>query len=93
MKVEKSKKGVENFKPLGVESQGGEVDISPSQKEVLILLTKEFLTIKQIALRRKTSIQAIYKIIGKLKQKGILGLGNRGLKGVEKKQSTFQPPP
>lgn len=60
----------------GVENNTLE-DLSQDQKEVLYYLTKEFLTIKQIANLRHTSDKAVYKIISKLKSKGIL-------KGVEK---------
>ena len=48
------------------------MQISESQKDVLFLLTKEFLTTKQIASRRQTSVWAIYKIINKLRKKGLL---------------------
>jgi len=50
-----------------------------TQNEVLQLL-KEGLTIKAISNRRQTSIQATYKIIKKLKNKGLLlGTSGRGL--------------
>ena len=65
------------------------LDISEEQKEVLELLTKDFLTPKKIALRRKTSIQAVYKTIKKLKNKGII---NNSLQGVVNIQPTIQPP-
>lgn len=39
------------------------------EKEVLHLLTDEFLTIKQIQIRRDCSFQAVYKIIKKIKEK------------------------
>ena len=63
--------------------------LSKEQEDVLYLLTKEFLTIKQTALRRKTTVQAVYKTVNKLKKKGYLKIG---FKGVEKIQTTFKPP-
>lgn len=55
--------------------------ITPKEREILYLLTKEFLTVKKIAQRRKTSVQAIYKAIKKLREKGFLGVKNmEGLK-------------
>lgn len=60
--------------------------LTKAEKEVLHLLTEEFLTIKKIAQRRGTSLQAVYKITKKLKEKGAYNLG---LKKVEKVESTF----
>jgi len=48
--------------------------LSAKQRLILDLLTKEYLSVKQIALRRKTTIQAVYKTIRILKKKGILNL-------------------
>lgn len=42
------------------------------KEQIRKMLTEEFLTPKQIALKRKTSVQAVYKIIRKLKEKGEL---------------------
>jgi DNA-binding CsgD family transcriptional regulator len=42
------------------------------EKEVLHLISEEFLTIKQIAQRRDCSIQAVYKIMRRLKKKGYM---------------------
>jgi len=44
--------------------------LSNQQKEVYDLLTKEFLTPKQISKRRGTTIRAVYKTIDKLRKKG-----------------------
>lgn len=63
-------------------------DLTSSEKEVLHLLTKEFLTPKQVQIRRKCSQQAISKIICSLKRKGAL---NSTLKQVVNIQSTKQP--
>lgn len=57
--------------------------LTPSEKEILILLTEEFKTIKQIAQRRKTSVQAVYKHLKNIKQKGHLGQGFKGFKKVQ----------
>lgn len=53
-----------------------EVILSKEQNEILNYLTKDFLTIKEIANLRNTSTKGVYKTISKLKKKGIL-------KGVE----------
>lgn len=54
-----------------VSSRGGEVPkLSQVETEILSLLTAERLRPDQIAIRRKTSIQATNKIIRKLKEKG-----------------------
>lgn len=73
-----------------VESQGVvEPKLSQTQQEVLFFLTKEFLTIQQIATRRQTSKNAVYKIVNKLKKKGLI---NSVWQGVEKNRCTIQPP-
>ena len=59
--------------------------ITSTEKEVLHLVSDEFLTIKQIALRRNVSLQATYKTIKKLKEKGYL---DSGLNMVEKSEPT-----
>lgn len=70
----------------GLNYHKGISELTPTEKEILHLITEEFLTIKQIAQRRKCSIQAVYKIIKKLKNKGSLGIG---LNKVEKIESTY----
>jgi len=62
--------------------------LTPSEEEVLRLITEEFFTPKQISYRRKCTHQAVYKIIKKLKQKGAF---NIGLHKVAKIQPTMQP--
>jgi len=77
-----------NSRKKGLICPKGSPKLTPAEKEVLCLLTDEFLTIKQISIRRKCTVQAVYKIVRKLKQKGAYDLGfNR----VEKIQSTMQP--
>lgn len=49
--------------------QGSPV-LTPTQREVLDMLTREGITPKQIALRRETTPRAVRKIIQKLKQMG-----------------------
>ncbi len=51
--------------------------LSKVEIEVLHLLTKEFFTINQIAIRRKTGLSAIYKIRRKLIEKGALTINNQ----------------
>lgn len=46
--------------------------LTKTEKEVLHLICDEFLTIKQIQIRRGCSFQAVYKIIKKLKEKGAI---------------------
>jgi len=46
--------------------------LSSAEEEVLHLLTQEFLTPKQVSIRRNCSQQAVSKIISRLKKKGIL---------------------
>ena len=76
-------------KNLRVENKGG---VSPSltekEREVYHYLTHDFLTPGQIAVRRQTSKNAVYKIIQRLKQKEIL---NKAFSRVEKIESTIQP--
>jgi len=58
--------------------------ITETQKETLFFLTKEFLTTKQIAVRRQTSERAVRKIIEKLRKKGYINKENmvRNKKGM-----------
>lgn len=61
--------------------------------EVLSMLTKEFLTPRQIAIRRKTSRQAVDKVILKLRRKGLIGITGRGVaEGGVAKQPPSTPP-
>ncbi len=50
--------------------------LTKTEKIILHLITEEFLTPKQITLRRNTSIQAFYKIRRKLINKGALTIAN-----------------
>lgn len=62
--------------------------LTEAEKEVLQLLTEEFLTPKQIRIKRECSKQAVYKIIKSLKQKGVLTNGNNK---VDLKGGSSQP--
>lgn len=62
--------------------------LTQAEKEVLDLLTIELLTPKQIQIRRKTSQQAVSKIIKKLKEKGAL---TTGCEKVVSHEGTLQP--
>jgi len=74
----------------GVQSKGGNFQkLSKEQQKVYVLLVERYLTVKQIAQRRKTSLSAVYKIIRKLKNKGIINYLNKGSKINE---CTFEPP-
>jgi len=72
---------------------GKNTNLTPLENEVLTLLTVEFLTVKKIAKRRKTSLNAIYKIRKKLITKGLINKSNiRNIalsKEVENKGGVF----
>jgi len=51
-------------------------NLTEVEKEILILLTIDFLTPKEIALRRNTSVKAVYKVQTKLKKYGVLSRQN-----------------
>lgn len=51
--------------------------LTPSEKEVLRLISEEFLTLDQIATRRQTGKHAIWKILRSLKKKGVLNNGSQ----------------
>jgi len=70
----------------GLKCQIGKADLTKTEREVLHLITDEFLTVKNMAQRRGVSLQAIYKTIKKLKKKGAF---DGGLNKVEKVESTF----
>lgn len=57
--------------------------LTQAEKEVLRLISEEFLTPKQIQHRRQCSRQAFYKIFKSLKQKGAI---NTGLQMVDKNE-------
>jgi len=63
--------------------------LTKKEKEILHLLTSEFLTPNKIALRRGVSQQAISKSVVKLRKKEYL---NQSFKGVVKSDTTLQPP-
>lgn len=65
-----------------------EPELTPIEAEVLYLLTKEFLTVKQIAIRRQKSTQSIYNIRQNLRKKGVIDSLN---KEVAKTRGTLQP--
>jgi hypothetical protein len=68
---------------------GGQVQ-KPTKTEldVMYLLCNEFLTVKQASLRRKTSVQNIYKIKKSLIRKGLITINNSM---VENNDTTFKP--
>lgn len=70
---------------MGVEFPGGERKAKrPVQDKILFMLTKEHLTPRQIAYRRRKSISSVYSIIRKLKARGVLkGSMGEAWKGVE----------
>jgi predicted DNA-binding protein (UPF0251 family) len=64
------------------------LNLTKAEQEVLNLLTVEFLTTKQITLRRGCTRQAVNKIIKNLKKKGAYNLG---LQKVDESQGSCQP--
>lgn len=66
--------------------RGTTSELTKSEREVLYFLTKEYLTKKRIAIRRGTSIQAVYKILKKLQNKGQI---NHKFQEVEKNRCTL----
>lgn len=58
-------------------SEGKIKELTPAEKDVLFLLTQEFLTIKQIARRRKCGRDRVYRKIRSLKEKGVLNSANQ----------------
>ena len=76
---------IKRLKKKGLKYYEGISKLTKTEKEILHLLTDEFLTIKQIAQRRHCSLQAVYKIIKSLKQKGTY---NINMKKVEKTESS-----
>jgi len=87
--VEKKTKRVEKK----VENRGVTTrKLTNSEEEVYYLISKEFLTVKQIAIRRGVSDKAIYKTLSKLKKKGVFDSSFSPVeKKVEKIQPTIQP--
>lgn len=72
-----------------VESWGSDKPkLSKVQLEVLLYLTRDFLTPLQISIRRKKSISSVYKIIDKLKEKGVYSSNTKKLHNID---STFTP--
>ena len=61
----------------GCLSGKGIAKITPTEKEILCLLTKDFLTPKQIQIRRQCSKQAVNKHIRNLIKKGAYNIGCR----------------
>tara|TARA_Y100000034_G_C6856165_1_gene389107 strand:- start:180 stop:1094 length:915 start_codon:yes stop_codon:yes gene_type:complete len=62
--------------------------LTPAEKEVKDMITKEFLTPKQIQIRRNCTRQAVHRIIKNLKAKGAINLA---LQDVDKNQWSCQP--
>lgn len=87
-KAEKGRVGNLTSRVENKEGVGGL--LSESEAQVLHYITDEFLTPKQIAIRRGTSPNAVYKIIHKIKKKGAL---TKTFNRVEKIGGTCKPPP
>ena len=80
-----NKKGVDH-------KENSRQSLSSEQREILTMLTEDYETPKNIAVRRRTSKQAVYKTIAKLRKKGYLTRGyTRGLK-KRRTTHTLKPP-
>jgi DNA-binding CsgD family transcriptional regulator len=64
-------------------SQQSQPRLTSKQSEVLYLLTKEFLTPKQISIRRKTKIRTVQAIIKKLKDLGVINNAFKEVRFIE----------
>lgn len=72
-----NKKKVPHGSARGSAKGGIGANLTPTELEVLTLLTKEFLTVQKAAIRRNCTPRAIRKIRQKLKNKGYLSLDNK----------------
>ena len=64
-------------------------ELTKAEQEILVLITEEFLTDpKKIAIRRKTTVRAVQKIIKNLKEKGAY---NKGSQKVRFSEPTSEP--
>ena len=82
------KKKIKKVKKKVNQCRDGISQLTQIEQEVYDLHIKEHLTINRISKLRRTSYQAAYKIIRRLKDKGII---SRTLRGVKKHRPTFQP--
>jgi len=72
-KYRKSKKRGSKQQNGGVQNTNIDLlPISVEQKEILSMIARDYLTPKQVSLKRKTSLRAVYKTLEKLKRKGLL---------------------
>jgi len=79
----------------GFISGDNNLKLTKIEQEILHYLTNEFLTIKQIAIRRKTTYEATRKIVAKLKKKGVVNKVNRKVvfsQGTIQPSNKIQPP-
>ncbi len=74
----------------GLQVRGGNNKLTQTEKLILEMLSEEYLTVKQITIRRRCTTQSIYKIIKQLRKKGAI---SRNFKRVAKTEGTMQPQP
>jgi len=86
--LQETPKRLKKVEKKGLKLGEGQANLTKTEREILHLISDEFLTVKKIAIRRGTSPQATYKTINNLKEKGVI---SNGLKMVEKSQPTFKP--
>jgi len=66
-------------KKKGLKLGGFRTALTPLEKEVLSLLTEEFLTVKEISIRRSCSVHAVYKVRSRLIKHGLINSANMPL--------------
>lgn len=79
---------VENGSFCGSKLGGDSPKLTPTQKDILHKLTRDFMTPKQISIVRNCSVRAVNKQIQKLKEMGII---NRWFQEVPKIRGTQEP--
>lgn len=67
----------------GLKWQQKQPKLTLAEKEVYNLITEEFFTIKQLSIRRKCSLQAVYKLTKSLRKKGYLSIANKKVENSE----------
>lgn len=87
-RLKKVEKRLKNSTFLVENKAGMQPKMTKTEAVVLSLFVDDYLTPKQIAIRRQTTDKAVYKILKNLRKKGLISIAN---KKVEKSRGTFQP--
>lgn len=78
-------KGSQKGSQKGSLSQRGTPKLTPAERDVLHLITQQFLTVPQVAIKRKSSKRAVYAIRKRLIEKGVLTIVNQAISPQETK--------